>query len=195
MYCPICSTVNAVAATKSGVDYHQCVNCRTIYSAKLDQTDKVGGCAEDERRMSNKFRLECLSLLGCHSVLDFGCGHGYLVESASSAGFEAQGYDCYGPPTFRALPARTFGAITMIEVVEHLHAPFEEFDTVRQLLEPNGCLLIETSFSDFTGVDDAYVNPDLGHSTVFSYDALDALLRRKGFNLRWVVNRNIRVYS
>lgn len=195
MRCPICSTVNAIAATKSGVAYRQCASCHTIYSVPLDQAGKVGGCAEEERRLSNKFRLECLSILGCRSLLDFGCGHGYLVESARSAGFEAKGYDRYGPPSFSALPERTFAAVTMVEVVEHLHAPFDEFDTVRRLLEPNGCLLVETSFSDFIAVSDSYVDPELGHNTVFSHEALDSLLDQKEFTLRWAVNRNVRIYS
>ena len=105
-------------------------------------------------------------LLGCKSVVDYGCGPGFLVPHLIGRGFEVSATDqspealeavaarCAGMPGFgRALPAdkliaegaRFDGAIA-IEVIEHLDDAHLEifFENLRALVNPGGVAIITT---------------------------------------------------
>lgn len=194
MNCPLCDTSNAPVKLKAGVPYHVCSSCRAIYAAPLAQANMVGGSGLLDRNDQNPVRLQVIQALGCKSLLDFGCGRGLLVAAAQAAGMRAQGYDRYAAE-YSLLPTEHFDCVSMVEVVEHLHHPFLEFDQISARLKTGGFVYIETSFSDFVSVDDGYVDPLLGHALIFSYAALDALMAKKKLALYAVVNRNVRIYQ
>jgi len=194
MNCPLCSTSNDPVKFKAGVPYHVCARCRTIYTAPLAQANMVGGSGLLDRNDQNPVRLQVIQSLGCRSLLDFGCGRGLLVEAALAAGMQAQGYDRYAFG-YHCMPAEHFDCVSMVEVVEHLHQPFQELDQVRTALKTGGFVYIETSFADFVTVEDGYVDPLLGHAIIFSFAALDDLMARKNLALYAVVNRNVRIYQ
>jgi 2-polyprenyl-3-methyl-5-hydroxy-6-metoxy-1,4-benzoquinol methylase len=94
-------------------------------------------------------------------LLDVGCGGGLLLKLLRDRGFRGIGFDFSksaaavawrqnGVPVMCGLlpqaPLRpaSFGAVTMFHVVEHLPDPQPYLDTARDLLAPNGRLILQT---------------------------------------------------
>jgi SAM-dependent methyltransferase len=193
---------------RNGVIYTQHPN-GTLTCDPLDQSGMVGGSGEEVRNQEhNPIRLARIKEFHPNPrLLDFGCGSGMLVEYLQENGISALGYDKYwerpaskialGPNNILpgAFP-RGFDVVTMIEVIEHLSAPYDELDTILACLKPGGVLMIETSFTDWMDLQtDPYINPALGHSTIFSHKGLDELMKEKGFELYQEINRNVQVYK
>jgi len=204
--CPICNNHAHWRLNKLGVDYHQCTNCKTLFSVAIDQDGMVGGGAEVERNeQQNDGRIERIkTIFGGKvegvKVLDFGCGNGLFVSDLNKAGYEATGYDGFNEK-FGVLPTKdTFHICTMIEVAEHLSSPFIEYDCIYRSLLKGGVLMIETSFVNVAEQENIpledfhYVAPQAGHSTIYSWHGLDLLLSRKGFTTLDHINRHVRLY-
>ena len=210
MKCPVCQYENAPGFEKGGIDYHLCKVCATCYSVALPNANMVGGIAETERRNDNAERIRRFKLYGCDSLLDFGCGHGWLVEDAAFFGIESYGYDLYNPK-FKPLPPKQVDIVSMVEVIEHMTAPFFELGMVWDCLKKGGHVYIETSFTDIgksligkydhlgTEVkelrDFFYISPQAGHSTIFSHKSLDMLMISKGFTPKEHINPTVRIYQ
>ena len=114
--------------------------------------------------------LRVLQLLGpneegCHkSLLDCGCGLGYLLEVAHRHGFAVEGIerntaaveliaDRYQFPVFAGdlldyADTTQFDVVTMLDVIEHLHAPFEALNKIASLTKPGGLVVVSTMDSD-----------------------------------------------
>jgi 2-polyprenyl-3-methyl-5-hydroxy-6-metoxy-1,4-benzoquinol methylase len=161
----------------------------SLYAGCLNQSNMVGGTGNREEHHSSR-----ADYIGNRSVLDYGCGRGDFVEYLKTKGIDADGYDPYSD-TYRELPTRQYDVVTMIEVIEHTCAPYSEIDEIRNLLNPDGILFVETSFTDWVGPDHPYLNPDIGHSTIFSHRGLDLLMKSKGFVIGDHVNQNIRIFK
>lgn len=202
-----CGKIAIKRLTKQKVSYYICIDCGTLFSKSLPNDNMVGGTNEEERNDSQNYErfFRVYSLLGDKlflesNVLDFGCGNARFVGYLAVRGFRIWGYDKYSE-THNDLPTEKMDIVTMIEVIEHLSHPFEELDQIHSLLNENGFLYIETSFTDIAvedGIeleDFAYVNPIIGHSTIFSHKGLEMLLRRKGFKLFNKINRNTFVFQ
>lgn len=56
------------------------------------------------------------------SILDYGCGKGYLIPALQEKGYEAEGYDP-AIPEFAELPSKQFDAVVSFDVLEHLLRP------------------------------------------------------------------------
>jgi len=184
-----------------------------------------GEAEEERNQVHNPQRLQrILQFHPRPHVLDYGCGSGMLVHYLRSNGVEAWGYDKYAkdihkePPGLQAMarvplseyvryntdivfdaigfPENRFDVITMIEVIEHTSEPFNELDLIFRMLKPGGVVMIETSFTDWMDIEtDPYINPSLGHSTIFSHKGLDMVMAAKGFEAYGHINRNVRVYQ
>ena len=93
--------------------------------------------------------------------LDIGCGSGASVRAATDAGWKAIGIDIdpqliahgraqlgvdlrCGLVTSVDLPREGFDFIKLRDVVEHLPNPLEVLQRIRELLAPNGVLLVVT---------------------------------------------------
>lgn len=205
--CICCGQVAEKRLTKAEIDYYSCVNCGTLFSKPLPNDNMVGGTNEELRnyKQNEERFLRIYNLLGRKliletNILDFGCGNGYLVQHLKNKGLYCVGYDKYSE-LHNEIPSGKFDIVTMVEVVEHLGYPFEEFDQIYSLLNENGFLYIETSFTDIATEDGieledfAYINPTIGHSTIFSHKGLEILLKSKGFNLFNKINRNTFVFQ
>lgn len=202
-FCPCCGSIANKDFHKMGFDYFTCVSCNTTYvPIGISNDNMVGGGMEEERnRQQNDDRLKRVAVLsGINGrKLDFGCGHGMLVEDAKRSGFDYYGYDRFNPE-FDRKPEGKFNFISMVEVIEHLSKPYYELDMINEMMEPGGTLYIETSFVDVAEEDSIdlkdffYVNPEAGHATIFSHVGLDQLMVKKGFHAGKHINRTSRVY-
>lgn len=203
VHCPACNSSSIERLVKKETKYFQCQYCGTLFSGALPNDNMVGGGFEIERNtQQNQGRLErFVSLVGKDAkVLDYGAGHGMLVNYLKENGIIAFGYDKYNPE-YNLIKEHNFDLVSMVEVIEHLSYPFPELDQINLLLKPNGILYIETSFIDIAAEekipleDFFYIDPSVGHSTIFSHYGLDILMVKKGFLPLPHINRNVRLYK
>lgn len=180
---------------KRGITYTRKEN-GTLYAGPLDQSGKVGGTNEATRNsVHNPTRMTRILDMGPHpQILDFGCGSGMFVDFLCENGLKAHGYDKYSAKYNNEIPRNFYNVVTMVEVIEHTAEPYSELDAVFLCLVPGGTVMIETSFTDFLEDEDPYIEPAIGHSTIFSHLGLDELMISKGFEVGNHINRNVRVY-
>lgn len=195
---PITGFACEKAFIKGGVQYYR-DGLGNIFSKPLDQSEMIGGGYEVERNndAANETRLQRIKDItgkAKPTILDFGCGNGMLVDFAKGRGFDAVGYDLYRPETHDALNSK-YDCLLLIEVIEHLSEPFDELKLIKNLLNPGGKVMIETSFSDWLTEHDAYIEPKVGHCTIFSHAGLDFLFEKFGFKIGKHINDNVRIYA
>jgi cyclopropane fatty-acyl-phospholipid synthase-like methyltransferase len=181
---------------KNGTEYFQDDN-GIIFCDPLNQDQMVGGgCEQVRNEMQNYLRLDRVFRLKDNAnVLDFGCGNGLLIRDMKAVGIKCTGYDKFNPK-FKKLPKKeTFDIVIMVEVIEHLNEPFKELDMIYQSLVKGGVVMIETSFSDWLTLEDSYIEPTIGHSTIFSHRGLTELMASKGFTEGGHFDRNVRIYK
>lgn len=209
MNCPACNNESYAALIKHGTVYNKCCFCHTIFSDPLPNDNMVGGGFEEERNINqNSIReermLSILQQLGQQHtapILDFGCGHGMLMKYLIEKGFDCDGYDKFNPNYAEIDYSKKYQVVTMVEVIEHLSHPFNEIDTISGLLATHGILYIETSFIDVAKQENIpledffYIDPRVGHSTIFSHLGLDILMLTKGFKPVVHINRNARLFQ
>jgi SAM-dependent methyltransferase len=155
-------------------DLYRCHECGTVFQPALPggadlhslYRDMEDGdyLAEEEGRRATSRRL--LDLVAAQvpaggSLLDVGCGHGLLTDEARKRGFAAEGVELsddavryvrdvlqlpvlHGTLDDPALDGRTFDAIVMADVIEHLEDPGATLDRCAELLAPGGALLVVT---------------------------------------------------
>lgn len=180
---------------KNGVKYFKKPD-GTIVSAQLPQEGKIGGQDEINRNsLHNPTRLARILTLNSIKVADFGAGNGLFVKYLISNGIDAIGYDKYNPLMSEPLENNKYDLITAIEVLEHTSEPYSEIDEIFNALKPGCILMVEMSFIDWMNEDDPYINPELGHSTIFSHKGLDNLMISKGFEIGNHINKNVRIYN
>jgi SAM-dependent methyltransferase len=181
---------------KNGTEYFQDDN-GIIFCEPLNQDQMVGGgCEQVRNEMQNHLRLDRVFRLKDNAnVLDFGCGNGLLIRDMKAVGIKCTGYDKFNPK-FKKLPKKeTFDIVIMVEVIEHLNEPFAELDLIYQSLVKGGVVMIETSFTDWLTLEDSYIEPTVGHSTIFSHRGLTELMASKGFTEGGHFDRNVRIYK
>lgn len=183
---------------KGGVQYYK-DEMNNWFCAYIEQSDLVGGDLEVERNATeiNATRLQRIQQITGKqnpTILDYGCGNGLFVEFLKSKGIEVHGHDKFNPK-YNRLKFSQYDCVTLIEVVEHLTAPFPELLQIKQVLIPGGKVMIETSFTDWLTPEDIYVAPQQGHCTIFSHAGLDHLMATFGFQPGQHINRNVRIYE
>jgi len=208
-YCFICSNEALPRLKKNNIQYYQCTNCKTLYCSELDQDGLVGGGAEIERNtLQNHLRIERIESMSNGMkkedvfILDWGAGHGYLINDLKKAGFmNTFGYDPY-TEEFSQLPEKNkFNIIVSVECFEHMSKPFVEINAMHRSLKKNGCIYLETGFLNAAwddGVDDEdnpYITPLAGHSTIFTHHGMDLLMALKNFAPCQKFNRHCHVYQ
>lgn len=208
MQCFICNCEAKERLKKGIVIYYQCSNCSTLFSGELDNSNMVGGRFELERNVNqNEIRIARINEMYAFfekasiNILDFGCGNGMLVSDLNSAGYPTDGYDSYNDKFARIPEKNKYSLITCIECVEHLSHPYYELDVMYRCLKKDGIVMFETSFVDVAeqeGInleDYDYIEPKVGHSTIFSHHGLDLLMALKGFKPFGHINRHVRLFQ
>lgn len=137
-------------------------------------------------------------------LLDAGCGPGFFVQAASSAGFEAHGVEVseyavkYARETLRQhvwqgqvrggdLGPGPYDVVTMWDVIEHLPDPADALRAVAGVLPNGGVLLLSTGdvgslVARLSGAKwHLYTLPE--HLWFFNRRSLELLLRASGFDV------------
>lgn len=207
--CVICNNECILRLTKESIDYYQCSSCKTLFTEPLENSNMVGGGNEVQRNQEqNHIRIDRINemIKGMKKenvdILDFGCGHGMLIEDIKKAGYpNVDGYDAYSEQYSRLPEKNKYHIITAIEVIEHTSYPFYELDVIFRSLRSRGVVMFETSFVDVAVEDNIeledffYIDPKVGHSTIFSHHGLDVLMCLKGFTPMQHWNRHCRLYK
>lgn len=206
--CPVCSNVSIYRFTKRSTVYHQCTNCRMIFSDPISQEGLVGGGAHEERNVQqNPMRIERIKQMTLGSdpkdvhILDAGCGFGWFVKDLKEAGFvNTEGWDAYNPEYSKLPEKDKYHLITCVEMIEHTSLPYAEIDVIYRSLKKGAVAYIETGFLNAgweDGVDDEvnpYITPDAGHSTIWTHHAMDIAFVSRGFQVLQKFNRHCHLY-
>ena len=197
---PITGKVAKKAFVKGGAQYYT-DELNNIFCKKLDQSGMVGGDKELERNADdiNQTRLERIRKISGKdnpTILDYGCGSGLMVTFMDDAGIDCDGYDPYNGYYADVLSLKKdYDVIVLTEVIEHLTAPFAELAEIKEMCHKGSKVMIETSFTDWLTETDEYINPEIGHCTIFSHAGLDHLMSQFGFTPDNHINRNVRIYA
>ncbi len=157
MNCPLCLNKNSeIYYADDKRDYWQCHNCFLVFvlperylSPQAEKLiyDKHQNDPHDlgYRKFLNKLVVPLLEKLKAgENGLDFGCGPGPTIsEMLADRGFKVENYDIfydYHPDLLK----QKYGFITCTEVIEHLHFPHQELNTLFACLKTFGALGIMT---------------------------------------------------
>jgi SAM-dependent methyltransferase len=150
-------------------DFYRCAECGHMQLSRMPAaadlaTGYADAASEDyeaEEEGQRATSRQALGVLGRPGrLLDLGCWVGFLASEAMRSGWEvtgvepshwaaerarARGVDVIEAPLLEAsLPAGSFDAVTLGDVIEHLVDPGAALDRVASLLAPGGVLWIAT---------------------------------------------------
>lgn len=155
----------------------------------------------------NKHRTEYINRLNKekegYKILDIGCGSGLFLKSCKDAGLEAEGMDVsnnalefarneFGLTVFRKQvedlisEGKKYSLITMWHVLEHIMEPADELKKIKELLTPDGIVLIEVPNLNsikfrLSGRKWKGGNHPLYHRSFFTSKTLKDTIKRGGF--------------
>lgn len=147
-----------------------------------------------------------LSKRNVHSLLDIGCGVGFLVEAATRHEINAAGVDVspfaieygrnelglqrlsVGTPEKALDSNERFDIVYLNHVIEHVHDPVKLVKQCSKYLEPGGWIVIETPDIDSTealrkGRDWKYIMPE--HLYYFNLLTLSSVVEKQGLRVRY----------
>ena len=175
-----------------------------FHTELLDQSAAI----EDADRTAQQHLAELAKIVTGGSLLDIGCSTGRFVAAAKQAGFEAQGVEL-NPDTAEIARGsglnvttgtladvqaeqRSFDAITMWDIVEHVPDPIGVLSRARELLSDEGWLWLTTPNIDglfpqtslrVANTVGKWPHPEPPyHLTQFSAQTITDALQRSGFD-------------
>jgi len=191
----------------------KCQNCQLVYVNPIIREDKL---KEDYSQMNNidaaivrgsrlraaKSQLRLINkYINGTSFLDIGCGEGFFLSTAASAGYSTKGIEisqdavAYAKREFgldieaRAfeelqLPENYFDVVTLWQVLEHLPRPLDILNEAHRILKPGG--LIAASTPNIEGMPSNILrrrwwNIRTIHINQFSTKTLTGILKNAGF--------------
>jgi 2-polyprenyl-3-methyl-5-hydroxy-6-metoxy-1,4-benzoquinol methylase len=116
------------------------------------------------RSIAIKDKVELVNSLSPKGkILDYGCGTGFFLSACKNDGWEVEGFEpndtarkqaeeTLGQPlekvSFGKFEQNSFDVITLWHVLEHVHTLNETFQQLRNLLKPEGIMLIAVPNAD-----------------------------------------------
>lgn len=149
------------------------------------------------------FRGEC-------DLLEVGCAHGFLLDFLRKRGWKVRGVEVSplaaeyasgelgldvvnGKLEDAAFPGASFDVVLLLDVLEHLHRPFETLKEIGRILKPEGILLVqcpwelthweERAEAFLKGKRQCTITPDAVPAHLYFFDprTLEAFLLKGGF--------------
>jgi SAM-dependent methyltransferase len=229
LQCYICNG-NCIKTVKQGpYEYKTCQTCLTAHLTSVLSDDELqafydryhqsaengGNYSAFESRMQADFpwklhlvqqAVSAKSSVRKIRLLDVGCGKGYFLKEAASAGLDAMGIDLSKSAVTFARESlgvkaesghletdapdhwsQAFDVATFWASIEHLPDPLTVLKAIRRCLRPGGVLLCDTGLGGLpaeqrlAGYTQWYDAPE--HIFVFSGRGLRTLLERAGFEV------------
>jgi SAM-dependent methyltransferase len=177
------------------------------------------GYVENFRRYAHVYRKlfdrrlrDLEPFAGKRRLLDVGCAHGFLLDHFRSNGWQVSGAEASphssqyareelglevrtGPLLKTGFDGSSFDVILLIDVLEHLHRPYETLREAGRLLTPEGILVVqcpwelshweEAGEALLRGKRTGGIEPDSipAHLYFFSPRTLDAVIEKGGFTI------------
>ncbi len=145
-------------------------------------------------------------------LLEVGCAYGFLLDFLRTKYWEVTGIEISPLSSAYArdqlhlnvhtgsvesvnLPAESFDVILLLDVLEHLHRPFDTLRRIRSLLAPGGILVVQCPWELFHWEEVAEarykrmrpgtIKPDAvpAHLYFFQPSSLEGVLRKAGFRI------------
>ena len=139
-------------------------------------------------------------------LLDIGCNRGFILANAAAEGWDAYGVEIV--PWATALVEREFNvtifnkrlreidpsfadrffdAVTMIDILEHLHEPVKDLREVHRIIKDDGFLLLNTpdigsACAKIKGYDWMFDKPK-EHLYLYDRTTLESMLDKTGFEI------------
>ena len=129
------------------------------------------------------------------SGLDYGAGPGpALLHMMSRSGYVVQMYDPFFSTEIDVLN-KTYDFIVCTETAEHFHNPSKDFEQFDQMLKPNGCLGVLTSFTDnVKKFEDWYYRRDPTHVSFYSTQTMHWIANKMNWHVDFMED-NIVIFS
>ncbi|MFQ3230130.1 class I SAM-dependent methyltransferase [Reinekea sp.] len=154
--CPLCMSGSHFYYQDKKRNFYQCAECKLVFAApeqwlsaqsEKQEYDLHENNLADEgynRFLSRIVEPVMTKVSVGHNLLDFGCGPApALAQQFEAKGLNVALFDVFYHNTPANLLQR-YHAITLTEVIEHLHEPLTVIEQLWQCLETNGVLAIMT---------------------------------------------------
>jgi len=214
--CPVCSLGNNTSVEKlQGYSMLHCHDCDLVFAEPMhtppefyvDNPDYIlrdellTDPLEEDRRWDMRMFLSSPHSGG--SLLDIGCGTGFLVSRAAALGYDAHGIEFnkravergrghFGLQTIYSLdlkglklekPGLKFDIVTMFQVLEHLEQPNSILEDLKPMLNRGGRLVLALPFRERWPDVLGDVDMPPHHLSRWSRKALEKFLFFNGFRV------------
>lgn len=156
--------------------------------------------------------LDLIKRAGGRRLLEVGCAYGFLLDFLRSKDWEVTGIEISPLSSAYArdklhlnvhtgsvesvdLPEESFDVILLLDVLEHLHRPYDTLRRIRSLIAPGGILVVQCPWELFhweevveallKRMKPGSIKPDAvpAHLYFFQPSSLEGILRKAGFRI------------
>ena len=193
-----------------------------MYASAYYEDGDVGYCGYEKifRKYKTTFyaifekrHRDLLKHVEGRNLLEVGCAHGFLLDYLSKRGWNTVGVEVsslassYARNTLNLdvhtgtlesirLPANNFDVVLLLDVLEHLHRPYDTLKEIRRILSPEGILVVQCPWELYHweevceallhSMRPGTIEPDAvpAHLYFFQPKTLEAILEKGGFRIQ-----------